>query len=74
VTEPLHNCDRAVTHVWQSLRYVVYKDNKGGMMFDLLTDELLDLTVTPKGRRAAAYALLLSCCSCCSCCGSRTDD
>jgi len=43
-------------------------------MFDLLTDDLLDLTVTPKGRRAAAYALLLSCCSCCSCCGSRTDD
>ena len=41
---------------------------------DQLSAELLDLTVSVKGRRAAAYAFLISCCSCCSCCGSRTDD
>lgn len=43
-------------------------------MFDQLTEELLDLTATVKGRPASAYAMVLSCCSCCCCCGSRTDD
>ena len=43
-------------------------------MFEQLTEELLDLTVTVKGRQAAAYAMVLSCCSCCCCCGSRTED
>lgn len=43
-------------------------------MFDQLNAELLDLTLSVKGRRATAYAFLLSCCSCSCCCGSRTDD
>jgi hypothetical protein len=36
-------------------------------MFAELTTELLDLSVSVKGRKAEHYALLILCCSC-SCC------
>jgi hypothetical protein len=37
-------------------------------MFETLTTELLDLTVTVQGRPAGAFALLVLCCSSSSCC------
>ena len=37
-------------------------------MFEQLTQELLDLTVTEKGYRNALYAAKWDCCACCSCC------
>jgi hypothetical protein len=44
-------------------------------MFDELTEELLDLTVTVKGEQAGRFAFLVTCCSCCCCCkGSEPED
>jgi hypothetical protein len=43
-------------------------------MFDQLTNELLDLSASVKGRRAALFAMLQSSCSCCCCCGTRYED
>ena len=39
-------------------------------MFDLLTDELLDLTATQRGMRHAFFARYTDCCcsACCCCC------
>lgn len=39
-------------------------------MFEHLTDELLDLSVAVKGRKASAFAMLVTCCSCCCCCSN----
>lgn len=40
-------------------------------MLEHLTDELLDLTVEVKGRKASAFAMVLVCCSSSCCCGWR---
>jgi hypothetical protein len=40
-------------------------------MLDHLTEELLELTVEVKGRKASAFAMLVSCCSSSCCCSSR---
>jgi hypothetical protein len=37
-------------------------------MFEELTSDLLDLTVSVKGKRAGKFAMLVLCCSCSSCC------
>jgi hypothetical protein len=37
-------------------------------MFEELTNELLDLTVSVKGRKTGRFAMLVLCCSCSSCC------
>jgi hypothetical protein len=37
-------------------------------MFLQLTEELLDLSVTLKGRHAGAFAMVLACCSSSCCC------
>jgi hypothetical protein len=50
------------------LRYVGLIDNGGGEVFVQLTEELLDLSVSVKGRNAGAFAMLLACCCCSSCC------
>jgi hypothetical protein len=42
-------------------------DNGGGPVFLQLTEELLDLTVSVKGRQAGAFAMVIACC-CSSCC------
>lgn len=34
-------------------------------MFDLLTDELLELTAEAKGASRAVFASTISCCCCC---------
>jgi hypothetical protein len=38
-------------------------------MLDHVADELLDLSVEVKGRKASAFAMLLVCCSSSCCCG-----
>jgi hypothetical protein len=43
-------------------------DNGGDEVFVQLTEELLDLSVSVKGRNAGAFAMLLACCCCSSCC------
>jgi hypothetical protein len=40
-------------------------------MYEYLTREMLDLEVEVKGRKASAFAFVISCCSSSSCCGSR---
>jgi hypothetical protein len=40
-------------------------------MYEKLTSELLDLTVKVKGRKASAFAMVISCCSSSCCCGDR---
>jgi len=42
-------------------------------VFDGLTCDLLDLTASVKGGRAARFAMLASCCSCCCSCGARSN-
>ena len=37
-------------------------------MFEVLTEELLDLTVSQRGLRRAFYAVNIDCCSCTCCC------
>ena len=37
-------------------------------MFLQLTEELLDLSVSVKGRKAGAFAMVLACCSSSCCC------
>jgi hypothetical protein len=37
-------------------------------MLDQLTDDLLELTVEVKGRKASAFAAVVTCCSSSSCC------
>jgi hypothetical protein len=37
-------------------------------MFEELTNDLLDLTVSVKGRTAGRFAALILCCSCSCCC------
>ena len=60
-------------------RYIVESDNRdpidngGGPVFLQLTEELLDLTVSVKGRQAGAFAMVLACC-CSSCCGMRSSN
>jgi hypothetical protein len=38
-------------------------------VFLQLTEELLDLSVSVKGRHAGAFAMVLACCSSSCCCG-----
>ena len=39
-------------------------------MFLQLTEELLDLSVSVKGRQAGAFAMVIACCSSSCCCFS----
>ena len=43
-------------------------------MFLQLTEELLDLTVSVKGRHTGAFAMVLACCCSSCCCLSSNSD
>jgi hypothetical protein len=40
-----------------------------GLMFEELTQQLLDLRASTLGSAPTAFAMVISCCSCCCCLG-----
>jgi len=49
---------------------VIVFDRKGNLMFDELTEEMLDLSANVRGYGAATYAVVDDEPGCCGCCGT----